>query len=221
MRFSSNVLAEITIVPLVLAWAGFRIERLRALPLARRVEAGGAVPRAARGLPARLRPAALRRHPGARPVVRAAAVPALGRGALRRDRHHERARAAGGRDHLGRGARPGAVHRRHAAGHRARPAALSDRRLGAAAAARGGARGAAARRARDARAAPAAHAPLARRHAGRDVGRPRARAEPAAHRDPLQRAGGGASSSRTRHWTTSNCARSCATSSPPTCAPAR
>ena len=37
-RFSSNVLAAITIVPLVLAWAGFRIERVRALPLARRIE---------------------------------------------------------------------------------------------------------------------------------------------------------------------------------------
>ena len=37
-RFSSNVLAAITIVPLVLAWAGFRFERLRAVPLARRVE---------------------------------------------------------------------------------------------------------------------------------------------------------------------------------------
>ena len=37
-RFSSNVLAEITIVPLVLAWAGFRVERLRTLPLARRIE---------------------------------------------------------------------------------------------------------------------------------------------------------------------------------------
>jgi signal transduction histidine kinase len=37
-RFSSNVLAAITIVPLVLAWAEFRIERLRSLPLARRVE---------------------------------------------------------------------------------------------------------------------------------------------------------------------------------------
>ena len=37
-RFSSNVLAAITIVPLVLAWADFRFERLRVIPLARRVE---------------------------------------------------------------------------------------------------------------------------------------------------------------------------------------
>ena len=38
MRFSSNVLAEITIVPLVLAWAGWRPATVRAMPLARRVE---------------------------------------------------------------------------------------------------------------------------------------------------------------------------------------
>jgi signal transduction histidine kinase len=38
MRFSSNVLAEITIVPLVLAWAGWRPTALRSVRLARRVE---------------------------------------------------------------------------------------------------------------------------------------------------------------------------------------
>jgi len=38
MRFSSNVLAEITIVPLVLAWAGWRPATVRAMSLARRVE---------------------------------------------------------------------------------------------------------------------------------------------------------------------------------------
>jgi len=38
MRFSSNVLAEITIVPLVLAWAGWRPAALRAMPTARRLE---------------------------------------------------------------------------------------------------------------------------------------------------------------------------------------
>jgi len=38
MRFSANVLAEITIVPLVLAWADWRPAAVRAMPLARRVE---------------------------------------------------------------------------------------------------------------------------------------------------------------------------------------
>jgi len=38
MRFFSNVLAEITIVPLVLAWADWRPATVRALPPARRVE---------------------------------------------------------------------------------------------------------------------------------------------------------------------------------------
>jgi len=38
MRFPSNVLAAITIVPLVLAWADWRPAAVRAMPLARRVE---------------------------------------------------------------------------------------------------------------------------------------------------------------------------------------
>jgi signal transduction histidine kinase len=38
MRFFSNVLAEITIVPLVLAWAGWRVTLVRSMRFARRVE---------------------------------------------------------------------------------------------------------------------------------------------------------------------------------------
>ena len=56
--------------------------------------------------------------------------------------HRERDRGDGGGDDLGRRARPGAVRRRHAAGHGARNAAFPERGRGADAAARGGARGA-------------------------------------------------------------------------------
>ncbi len=38
MRFSSNVLAELTVVPLVLTWATFRVENLRAAPPRRYLE---------------------------------------------------------------------------------------------------------------------------------------------------------------------------------------
>ena len=158
----------------------------------------GGVHRRARHQPGGLRPAAVRRQHRAGAVLRAAAVPAVGRGASRHYRHRERARCHGGGYDLGRGARPRAVRRRRAAGHGARHAAFPDRGFRAALAARGGARGARPGGARGERAAPAAHASLPGGDARRALGRHRARAEPAADRDPQQRAGGAALHRRQR-----------------------
>ena len=94
MRFSSNVLAELTVVPLILTWAASASARLRETPPRRYVEIAALFAGLLARQRDRLRPAAVRRQSGAGAVLCAAAVPAVGGGAPRRRRHRERARAA-------------------------------------------------------------------------------------------------------------------------------
>ena len=187
----SNVLAELTVVPLILTWAAW-------LPAAR--GAVGARCAEIAALFAGLLPACMvvfdlpLIEPHTAPALFYAPLPFLLWAAVRFGPAGTASALArdGGGDDLGRGQRPRPVRRQRAAGDRARHAAFPERGRGAAAAARRGARARAPGSSSSARAAPAAHASFARGDAGRALRRHRPRAEPAAHRDPQQRAGGAA-----------------------------